>query len=107
RRLTTDYRRAAAAYARRAGLPKLDRVAIEVTPFGPQIRQDVAACVGPAKAAIDGLVDARILPDDTPAHVCSLTFHTPRRGPAGLHVLVVDLADLPPDHGTYAAKLKL
>lgn len=103
--LTREYRRAAALLARQARIPRLDRVAVEATPFGPKIRQDVAACVGALKAAVDGLVDAQILPDDTPDHVCRVTFHQPRRGPHGLHLLVIDLADLPPDHGSYQAAL--
>jgi glycine/serine hydroxymethyltransferase len=90
---------------RQAAIPRLDRIAVEATPFGPKIRQDVGACFPSAKAAIDGLVHAGVLPDDTPDHVCSLTFHQPRRGPHGLHLLIVDLADLPPEHGTYQAKL--
>lgn len=107
RRATQQYREAAYLYARQARLPRLDRIAVEATPFGPRIRQDVGACLPSVKAAIDGLVDAHVVPDDTPVHVCRLTFHAPRRGDHGLHLLVIDLADLPPDHGTFAAKLAL
>lgn len=38
---------------------------------------DTAACIGAAKAAIDGLVDAGVIPHDGPAVVRSLTFHAP------------------------------
>lgn len=107
RTLTREYRRAAWAVILQARIPKLDRIAIEATPFGPRIRQDVAACLPSAKAAIDALVDAHVLADDTPDHVCRVTFHQPRRGPHGLHLLIVDLADEAPDFGTYQAALAI
>jgi hypothetical protein len=37
-------------------------------------RQDVGACLPVVKAAIDGLVDAGVWPDDTPDHVLSIRF---------------------------------
>ena len=37
-------------------------------------RQDVGACLPVVKAAIDGLVDAGVWPDDTPDWVLSVTF---------------------------------
>lgn len=113
-KLVREYRGTTAMLIRSMRIPRLDRVAIEATPFGPQIRQDVGACYPAVKAAIDGLTDdrvngliavERVLPDDTPDHVCTITMHQPRRGPHGLYLLIVDLADLPPDHGTYQAKL--
>lgn len=111
--LVRNYRGTAARLARAARIPRLDRIAIEATPFGPAIRQDVGACYPAVKAAVDGLIDEkhhgqvfpRVIPDDTPDHVCTITMHQPRRGPHGLHLLIVDLADLPPDHGTYQARL--
>lgn len=38
---------------------------------------DTAACIGAAKAAIDGLVDAGVIPHDGPTVVRTLTFHAP------------------------------
>lgn len=35
------------------------------------------------KAAIDGLVDARVIPDDTPAHVAQITLLAPVRAVKG------------------------
>lgn len=90
---TADFRTTTALLARNARIPHLVIVAIEATPSGPRIRQDVAACVGSVKAAIDGLVDAGVIPDDTPDHVTRITFHPPRRDPHGLHLLIVDLGD--------------
>lgn len=105
--LVREYRGTTRMLARAARIPHLDRIAVEATPFGLQIRQDVGAAYPACKAGIDGLVDAGVLDNDTPAHVCQITMHVPRRGPAGLHMLIVDLADLAPDFGTYAAKLAL
>jgi hypothetical protein len=39
--------------------------------------QDVGACYPAAKAAIDGLVDAGVIPDDGPQYVTRLTFDPP------------------------------
>lgn len=39
--------------------------------------QDTAACVPAVKAAIDGIVDARVLPNDTGDHLCRIVFHAP------------------------------
>lgn len=105
--LVREYRGTTKILTRSARIPHLDRAALEFTPFGPAIRQDVAACAPAAKALLDGLVDAGVLDDDSPRFVPQITFHAPRKGPHGLFVLVVDLSDLPPDHGSYQAKLGL
>lgn len=100
-----EYRGTTKMLARAARIPHLDRIALEVTPFGPALRQDTAACAPAAKAALDGLVDAGVLDDDRPEFVTTVTFHTPRRGDHGLFMLIVDLADVAPDHGTFQARL--
>lgn len=114
--LVKEYRGTTAMLVKTARIPRLDRVAFEATPFGPKISQDVGACYPAVKAAIDGFVDekhkgqvvvSRVLPDDTPDHVCRITMHQPRKGPHGLHLLVIDLADLAPDHGCYQALLPI
>lgn len=47
----------------------------------PEVRNrtmpDTGACIGAAKAAIDGLVDAGVIPDDGPKYVRSITFLAP------------------------------
>ena len=65
--------------ARAAKVPALQQARITVTPLHKDRRapQDVGACAAAAKAAIDGLVDARVLPDDSPAHLVALTFLPP------------------------------
>jgi hypothetical protein len=39
--------------------------------------QDLGACFPAVKAAIDGLVDARLIPDDTPQYLTRLSFIPP------------------------------
>ena len=64
-----------------ANVPGLDKVKITACPWLKGKRsQDVAACLPSVKAAIDGLVDAGVLVDDTPAHVLSLEFLPPALG---------------------------
>jgi len=65
-----------AGLALQAKIPRLDCVRITVTPLHRDHRspQDVAACSPEAKAAIDGLVDARVIPDDDPTHLLLVSF---------------------------------
>lgn len=62
-----------------AKVPRLERIAIEVIPLHATraTPQDAGACAPEAKAAIDGLVDAGVLPDDNGKHVASITFLPP------------------------------
>lgn len=60
-------------------------------------RHDVAACLPVAKAAIDGLVDAGVWPDDTPDHVLSVRFW-PQQKAADTGVRIVIQEAQPPDH---------
>lgn len=76
-----------------AGMPKLTAAEIVVQPVLENRRwQDTAACFPSAKAAIDGLIDARVLEDDTPDIVPSITFKRPILGPqAGLRLTIIAL----------------
>lgn len=72
------WRLAARFAAKEAGIPHMERVKIIACPWLKGRRsQDVAACLPSVKAAIDGLVDAGVLDDDTPEHVRSLSFLPP------------------------------
>lgn len=42
--------------------------------------QDTGACHPAVKAAIDGIVDAGLLPDDSPEYVRMITYLAPQRG---------------------------
>jgi hypothetical protein len=54
-------------------------------------RQDVGACLPVVKAAIDGLVDAGVWPDDTPAHVLSVRFWPQQLGAdSGLRLVITE-----------------
>lgn len=57
-------------------IPKLHKVEIVAQPLSStrRWRADVAACYPAVKAAIDGLVDAGVIPDDNPEHLLSLMF---------------------------------
>jgi hypothetical protein len=67
------------ALALAAKVPHLDAITVDVTPLHANRRspQDVAACAPEIKAAIDGLVDARVIPDDTAIHLHAVTFRPP------------------------------
>ncbi len=77
-----------------ARIGSLKRIQVEATPFAKDRRgiQDVAACLPAVKAAIDGLVDAKVIYDDDPTHLVSLTFYgTQVTGVAGLQLVVTEL----------------
>lgn len=81
-RKTAQWREAWCAEARARSVPALGPTVITATPFlrDGRGRQDVAGCFPAVKAAIDGLVDAGVWPDDTPEHVVELRFRPPVRG---------------------------
>lgn len=70
-------REAAALLAAKVGA-QLTPVTIEVTPLLPRgRRQDAGNCVTVAKPAIDGLVDAGVIPDDSGRYLSAVTFRAP------------------------------
>lgn len=77
--ITKVERRKWAVLARAGRVPALHQARVTVTPLHANRRspQDAGACAAAAKAAIDGLVDAQVLPDDSPAHLLALTFLAP------------------------------
>jgi len=95
--LVASWRAHAAAEARRQRIPRLDRVAVEIEPTVRSRRHlpDVAACYPAAKAMIDGLVDAGVLPDDDPRHVVAQLFLAPIV--ADKESLAITVTDLGPD----------
>ena len=77
--------------AKAAQVPRLDRITITATPHSRdrRWRPDVAACYPTVKAAIDGLVDAQVIPDDTDQYLTAVTFHPVRvTGRDGLHLTI-------------------
>lgn len=77
--LVKEWRQAFNILARNAHVPPLEQIRVVVQ---PELRNraampDTGACIGSAKAAIDGLIDARVLKDDGPDVVRELTFRAP------------------------------
>jgi len=77
--LTREWRDAYRLLALESRIPPLAWVHVEARPQYRTARSlpDTAACVGSVKAAIDGLVDAGVLPDDGPELVRRVTFEAP------------------------------
>lgn len=88
---TREWREAFHLLALEAKVPKLQQATVEVrhTKAGKGKVPDVCACVPSVKAAVDGMVDAGVLPDDTPKHLLAVTFHAPVRGETDSLELVV------------------
>ena len=77
--LTKEWRNKFAELATDAGIPPLHSIHITAIPHLKNRRSmpDTGACLLAVKAAIDGLVDAGVLPDDGPDHVRTLLFVAP------------------------------
>lgn len=63
-------------------IPKLDQIDVEVEPILKNWRSapDAVACAGTVKAAIDALVDIKIIADDSAKYVRSVRFWAPTIG---------------------------
>jgi hypothetical protein len=84
-----EWRTAFALMAREKGIPSMRWVNVTAQPFQSKGRlQDTAACNPSVKAAIDGLIDAGILPDDDGAHVRMITFLPCQRGDDQLTIII-------------------
>ena len=77
-----DTREAFGWMAKAHQVPPLGAIKLHATPLAKdrRWRQDVGAGFPAVKAAIDGLIDAGVLPDDNPTFVRSLTFHPAEGG---------------------------
>jgi hypothetical protein len=76
------WRQAFALLARQHRLPRLQRahIGVQVVVAGTSRLPDAGNCFYAAKAAVDGLVDAFVLPGDSPRFMRSLSFDAPTRG---------------------------
>lgn len=73
-----EWRGAFCLLAREQKIPSLDRIKILAWPVLRDRRiQDVGACFPAVKAAIDGLVDAEVIPDDDPRYVSMIAMGAP------------------------------
>jgi ribosome-binding factor A len=78
-------------------VPSLTAIKVYATPLAKDRRwkQDVGACFPAVKAAIDGLVDASVVPDDSPEFVRSLTFFPTHIGDVdGLRIVIEEVDKL-------------
>lgn len=79
-KLTKEWREGFAWLAKFEKVPEMRWISVTVQPYQKGGRlQDVGACNPAVKAAIDGLVDAGVLPDDSPEFVKSLIFLPPKK----------------------------
>jgi hypothetical protein len=86
---TKKWRRVFCDLAKSAATPCLTNCTVTATPYQLRGRmQDVAACVPAVKAAIDGLVDAGVLVDDSPKYLHAIVFNQPRKGKPALHLRI-------------------
>ncbi len=78
-KLTADTRGEWHLLALEAKVPRLVLARVTAVPLHADRRspQDVSAMAPEVKAAVDGLVDARVLVDDTAEHLLSITFLPP------------------------------
>lgn len=87
---TQEWRETFGWLARSERIPPLEWMTVTVQHHchrGPLA--DAGACMPSVKAAIDGLVDAGVIPDDDPEYLSRLTFLTPDRAKtAGLTLIV-------------------
>ena len=77
--LTKEWRLGFQLLAKYEKIPPMAWISVTVEPHQKGGRlQDVGACNPSVKAAIDGIVDAGVLPDDSSQYVKSLIFLPPR-----------------------------
>lgn len=85
--ITADWRTRAAWLAKASGIPPLTRVTVAANPQQSRgVLADAGNHLPSVKAAVDGLVDAGILRDDSPKYVTALIMAAPVRGDDGLHL---------------------
>ena len=87
--LTKTWRQAFELLAKSEKIPPMAWVSITVEPHQKGGRlQDVGACNPAVKAAIDGIVDAGILPDDSSQYVRSLIYLPPQKDKNSLVIYI-------------------
>lgn len=92
-----EWRRAFWGLARAAKVPPLGRIGVTVEPHYRRWNgkfPDPASCAPAAKAAVDGLVDAKVIPDDGPRYVAWVKFLPAVMGAKrdALHLTIEDLS---------------
>lgn len=78
--LVKEWRSAFHVLALKEKIPKMSWMSVTVEPHSKASRsQDVGACHPAVKAAIDGIVDAGVLVDDSPEYLRSLIYLPPQK----------------------------
>lgn len=87
--LTKTWRQAFELLAKSEKIPPMSWISVTVEPHQKGGRlQDVGACNPAVKAAIDGIVDAGILPDDSSQYMRSLIFLPPQKDKNSLVIYI-------------------
>lgn len=78
-------------------IPHLDGATFSATPLVANRRNlpDVGACYGAVKAAIDGIVQAGVLTDDSPAYVGAIHLYAPVVADRDALVVLIEEAPAP------------
>lgn len=88
-----EWREAFFWLTKQASVPALGVVTITAEAWQARgILMDTAACNPAVKAAIDGIVDAGVIPDDTSEHVVSITFLPTQRGRDALVLTITEVS---------------
>lgn len=86
---TKEWRETFTWLARKEKIPAMKWINVTAQPFQKMGRlQDTAACNPSVKAAIDGLVDAGVIPDDSGEYVRMIIFMPPLRGADRLTLMI-------------------
>lgn len=89
-----EWREAFQLLAIQAKIPALPKIAIVATPVMPDRKfQDTAACNPAVKAAIDGITDSGVIPDDTPEYLSYIKFLPCEydKGKPGLRIEIIEV----------------
>lgn len=93
---TKEWRQAFAWLAHAQRIPAMTQVEITAEPWQQKgVLADTAACHPAVKAAIDGIVDAGVIPDDNPNHLLSITFLPTRKGRDALILTITETSTNP------------
>lgn len=91
--IVKEWREAFCLLAKEAKIPPLSRIQVYAWPVLRDRRvQDVGSCSPAVKSAIDGLVDAGVVPDDDPRYVTLIAFGPPaqEQGYDALRITIVE-----------------
>jgi len=95
--MVADWRRDAFWIAMAARVPHLERCALTFDILQARGRlADTGAHEPPAKALLDGLVDAGVIDDDSGRQVATITFRAPQRSPDAIDRIIVTISEVTP-----------